>query len=81
MKLADTIKEVWTAPADFNRAGRRAARLWGRIWKWDAEALGTQNMVPRYVRRHHDTEKFTNPKTRRQRRHRARIMRAMGVKP
>lgn len=75
--LDGLIKQVWESPADWNRTARRKARLWGRIWKWDAAALGLQNIPPRYVRRHFDSAKFTNPRTRRQRRHRARILRAM----
>ena len=73
-----TPKMVWEAPADFNRATRRWAKLWGRIWKWDREALGVPaDLPPRYARRHFKPEVFLFPKTRRQRRHRARIVRAM----
>lgn len=71
------VKAIWSAPADWNRAARRSVKLWGRIWKWDAQVLGTQNIVPRYVRRHFTPTILTNPKTRRQRRHKARILRAM----
>lgn len=76
--LGDFIKRVWAAPALFNRAARRQARLWGRIWRWDRELLGIPaNLPPRYARRHFNSETFLRPKTRRQRRHRARILRAM----
>lgn len=71
------VKAIWSAPADFNRAMRRSVKLWGSIWKWDAQVLGAQNIVPRYVRRHFTDTILTNPRTRRQRRHRARILRAM----
>ena len=72
------IIDVWSAPADFNRAARRAAGLFGRFWKWDAQALGVDpNLPPRYVRRHHTPGILLNPKTRRERKHKARIMRAM----
>lgn len=72
------IMDVWGAPADYSRAIRRTAGLYGRFWKWDAQALGADpDLPPRYVRRHHAPEVLTNPKTRRERKHRARIMRAM----
>lgn len=72
------IVDVWSRPADFNRASRRAAGLFGRFWRWDAKALGVDpNTPPRYVRRHHRPELLTNPKTRRERRHKARILREM----
>lgn len=77
-KSALSWQDVWKAPADYNRATRRWARLWGRIWAWDAKALGLpSDLPPRYVRRHFDSDKFMFPKTRRQRRERARIVRAM----
>lgn len=72
------IVKVWKAPADYNRAARRLARLWGRIWKWDAQALGLNGMAPRYVRRHYNERAFLHPVTRRQRKHKARILRIMG---
>lgn len=72
------IVKVWKAPADFNRGTRRQARLFGRLWKWDARALGLNpTLPPRYARRHYDITKFTTPRTRRQRRHRARIIAMM----
>ena len=72
------IVDVWSSPADYNRAARRAAGLFGRFWKWDARMVGVDpNTPPRYVRRHHSPDILTNPKTRRERRHKARIMRAM----
>ena len=71
-----TPKDVWEAPANYNRATRRWARLWGRIWSWDQQALGLPADLPRrYARRHFDSTKFLYPKTRRQRKERARIMR------
>lgn len=73
-----TPKDVWEAPANYNRATRRWARLWGRIWAWDSQALGLPMDLPaRYIRRHFDPTLFLFPKTRRQRRHRARITRSM----
>lgn len=82
-KVEDSlIMRVWKSPASFNRAARRQARLWGRIWRWDPQALGVSpNLPPRYVRRHYNITKFTTPKTRRQRKVRARILRAMQVRP
>lgn len=72
------IIDVWGRPADFNRAARRAAGLFGRFWKWDARAIGVDpNTPPRYVRRHHRPELLTNPKTRRDRRRRSRILKSM----
>jgi hypothetical protein len=72
-----TIRDIWDAPAMFNRATRRRAGLWGRIWKWDLNASEETRRVytPRYIRRHFDSDKFIRPTTRRQRRHRAVIMR------
>lgn len=62
----DFMKRVWDAPADYNRAAR------------DREALGIPaDLPPRYVRRHFNSERFIQPKTRRQRKQRARILRAM----
>lgn len=72
------MKAVWDAPATFNRASRRAAGLFGRMWRWDPQLLGIDpNLPPRYVRRHFKPSILTAPKTRRQRRHKARILRAM----
>lgn len=68
--------EVWKAPVDFNRARRRAAGLVGSIWKWNPQPGPS---VPRYVRRHWTESVLLHPKTRRQRRHRARILRNMRV--
>lgn len=81
-KVEDSfIVKVWKAPADYNRADRRAAHLWGRLWKWDAQALGLDPMLlPRYARRHWKQYEFTQPKTRRQRKHRARILKAMAAR-
>lgn len=74
----ERIRAVWDAPATFNRASRRAAGVFGRLWRWDPQALGIDpNLPPRYVRRHWAEATFTHPKTRRQRRHRARILKAM----
>lgn len=80
MGLSDLkqVLDVWGAPADYNRSERRQAGLYGRYWKWATEALGVDpNMPPRYVRRHHSPDVLLNPKTRRERRHKARILRAM----
>lgn len=73
------MKAVWDAPATFNRASRRAAGLFGRMWRWDMALLdpGAADRPPRYVRRHWSEKVLTHPKTRRQRRHKARILRAM----
>lgn len=79
MKLTKEMKQVWNAPANYNRTARRAAKLWGRIWAWDQQALGNDpKLPPRYVRRHWSPTLLTssNP-TRRQRRHKARILRVM----
>jgi hypothetical protein len=77
-KVEDSfMARVWKSPADYNRAARRTARLWGRIWKWDPNAQGYVERPPRYARRHYRPDLFVAPKTRRQRRHRARILRIM----
>lgn len=70
-----TLKAIWSAPADFNRAARRSVKLWGSIWKWDAKVLGLQNIPPRYIRRHFNQDLLAHARTRRERRHRARILR------
>lgn len=78
MKFTPEMQAVWKAPADFNRAARRAAGLFGRIWAWDPRALGTPtNTPPRYVRRHWRADVLTSPKTRRERKAMNRILRAM----
>lgn len=74
----DRWREVIEAPADFNRAARRAVGIFGRAWAWDARALGIDpDLPPRYVRRHWTPSLLTTAGTRRQRKHKARIMRAM----
>jgi hypothetical protein len=74
-----SMAEVWDRPVDFNRETRRRAGLLGRLWRWDpmAGAKGPVATPPRYVRRHYNERILTAPKTRRERRHRARILRAM----
>jgi hypothetical protein len=72
------IKAVLDAPATFNRKARREAGLLGKFWRWDPRALGLDpKLPPRYVRRHWTENILTNPTTRRQRRHKARILKAM----
>lgn len=70
----DFVRKVWESPATYNRKTRRMVRLYGRIWKWDLNASEEtrRTFVPRYIRRHFDT---AVPRTRRQRRHRATILR------
>ena len=63
--------DVLVDPTNYNRATRRWAGLRSRVAEQQAPSL------PRYVRRHYAEHLITNPTTRRQRRHRARIMRAM----
>jgi hypothetical protein len=77
-----TIRDIWEAPAQYNRATRRRAGLFGRFWRWDLNATEDtrRTYVPRYVRRHFDSDKFIHPKTRRQRRHNAVILRIMRSK-
>ena len=82
-------QQVWEAPATFNRHMRRAAGLLSKYWRWDMQVLGWVQPAPRYIRRHYQADVttdgpdglpvttygvFTHPKTRRQRRHRARIL-------
>lgn len=74
------VEQVWDAPATFNRATRRRARLWSRIWRWDVAAFDNAPQAPRYIRRHYAGSLFTHPKTRRQRRVRARITRLVARK-
>lgn len=75
-------RQVWSAPADFNRETRRRFGLFGRYWRWDLNASEDtrRTYVPRYIRRHYEG---ANPNgTRRQRRHWARILatsRAKGI--
>lgn len=70
---------VIEAPATFNRAARREVGIFGRAWAWDRQALGMpMSLPPRYVRRKFTDTVLTAPKTRRQRKARARILRAMG---
>lgn len=80
-----TVADVWDAPATFNRETRRRARLFGRIWRWETNVEGMRReFLPRYIRRHYRAETFLHPKTRRQRRHNARIIKmtkAMGGLP
>ncbi len=71
-----TPKDVWEAPVDYNRATRRWAGLTSDIWHWNP----TGPVAPRYVRRHFTDTLLVVAKdklTRRQRRHRANILRAM----
>lgn len=66
-------QQVIDAPALFNRRTRRSVGLFGRYWKWDLNASEEtrRTFVPRYMRRHFSV---AVPRTRRQRRHRAVIM-------
>jgi hypothetical protein len=77
-----TVRDIWEAPATFNRATRRRAHLYGRFWRWDLNASEEtrRTYVPRYIRRHFDSDKFLTPKGRRQRRHRAVILRISRTK-
>lgn len=70
--------QVFDAPADHNRRTRRAVGMLSAIWRWATPAeMGNAEMAPRYIRRHHIAR---IPKTRRQRRHRARVLRIIEVK-
>lgn len=73
----DRRRAVIEAPATFNRAARREAGVYGRAWAWDPQVLGAQGLVARYVRRNYSQDILTAPKTRRQRKVRARILRSM----
>lgn len=77
-----TVKDVWDAPALYNRETRRRAGLYGRIWRWDTNAVPEmrRTFVPRFIRRHFSTSTMLLPSTRRQRRTRARIMRLVKSK-
>lgn len=75
------VQQVWESPALFNRKMRRAAGLLSKYWRWDLNASEETRRVytPRYIRRHYGTIArrpwdFDHPKTRRQRKQRARIM-------
>lgn len=75
------VEQIWESPATYNRAMRRAAHLWGRIWRWDYNASeGTRRVfAPRYLRRHFDSALLApGHRTRRQRRTRARMLRLVG---
>jgi hypothetical protein len=67
--------DIWGTPTDYNRAARRSVGLYSSMWK--SEDRPNPDLPPRYVRRHHAPDVLINPKTRRERRHRARILRAM----
>ena len=82
-------QQVLAAPAIFNRATRRAVGLLSKFWRWDMQVLGWVQPAPRYIRRHYKADQriepadalpydvygaFTHPKTRRQRKARARIL-------
>ena len=69
------VQQIWESPALYNRALRRAARLYSHIWRWDLNATAETRrvFVPRYIRRHYQGSGPTG--TRRQRRHWARIER------
>jgi hypothetical protein len=69
-----TGKDIAEAPALYNRATRRAFGLFGRFWRWDLNASDDtrRTYVPRYIRRHFNV---AVPRTRRQRRVQARILR------
>lgn len=74
-------QKIIDAPALYNRLTRRSIGLYGRFWRWDLNASQDtrRTYVPRYIRRHFTT---VTPKTRRDRRHRAvilRISRAKGI--
>lgn len=71
------VQQILDAPAEFNRATRRAIGLYGRFWKWDMRGTEMQRtFVPRYIRRHSEVLKIvTRKRTRRERRHVARIHR------
>ncbi len=78
------VQQIMEAPVDFNRETRRRVGLYGRFWRWDLNAADDtrRTYVPRYIRRHYMTLQFAKPATRRQRRHRAvilRISRAKGI--
>jgi hypothetical protein len=74
----DLRKDVINAPTNYNRAARREVGIFGRLWAWDAKALGVNpNLPPRYVRRHFTDTVLTHPKNRRERKVRARILREM----
>lgn len=68
------VQQVLEAPALFNRRTRRSIGLFGRYWKWDLNASEETRRVylPRYIRRHFSADQ---PRTRRQRKARARILR------
>lgn len=68
------VQQVWEAPALFNRRMRRAAGLLSKYWRWDLNATAETRRVytPRYIRRHFDAG---IPRTRRQRKARARVLR------
>lgn len=72
---ANLVRQVWSAPAEYNRETRRRVRLFGRIWRWDLNASEEtrRTYVPRYIRRHYAAS-LVGPNTRRRRHRRARIL-------
>lgn len=74
-------ERILKEPALFNRATRRSIGLYGRFWKWDVNVDGMRRTyVPRYIRRHYQTQTMRVPHTRRQRKERARILRISRAK-
>lgn len=72
-------EQVWRAPALFNRKTRRAYGILSKVWRWDTNVEGMQRTyVPRYIRRH--VKALVTHKTRRERRHRATIIRIAAQK-
>lgn len=69
---------VYDAPADYNRATRRAFGLLSKLWRWDIPADGT--VLPRYIRRHVRYSLQPGLRARRQRKVRARIGRIIAAK-
>lgn len=60
-----------------NRAQRRAEGYRKPVEDRMANAQGTVATVPRYIKRHFKQGLLASPKTRRERRHRARILRTL----
>ena len=76
----DFVRQVYEAPALFNRHTRRAVGILSKVWRWDLRGTEMERLfVPRYVRRHGPRVIATRGthRTRRERREAARVNRAL----
>lgn len=75
-KVQHDKSDVLANPERYNRASRRAAGYLKPVWVALMKATAGERFLPRTARRHNSVL-FNAPKTRRQRRHKARVTRAL----